>query len=65
MPNKLFNNVHAGDTSKHKEGGATGKDTGDRGSQGNLRPNFQTGMDSEGNTEVQFGMQSPGPVRKK
>ena len=66
MPNKLFNDVHAKDTTKDSEGKmGKGKPIGDQGSSGQIRPTFQTGMDSEGNTEVQFGMSAPGGRGKK
>ena len=65
MPNKLFNDTHAKDGTKAKEGGKNGRDIGDRGSVGQKSPSFQTGLDSEGNQHPQFGLGMPGPARKK
>lgn len=66
MPNKLFNDVHAGDTSKFIDGQkGKGKVQDEGGRLTPTTPRFGTGYESNGSKDAKFGMKSPVSPRKK
>jgi hypothetical protein len=62
MPNKLYNDVHAKDTTKDSDGPRKGKDTGDRGSVAPASPSFGMEYTSQGSQEMKSG--NSGPKKK-
>ena len=62
MPNKLFNNVHKGDTTKGQEGGKKAEEKTTRNTYGD-NPQFAGGLDSDGNQNPSFGQGQPGKVK--